>query len=1199
MKELINILVVVTLVILSNTSFAQGNTCTAPLVIPSLPYSQSNFSVCGTGNDYTNTSTPCNGHSMNGEEKVFAYTPTVTEDVLITYESDSWDGGFYMFDACPFNSGSCLHQDNDIDTFDPTSLCQVTLTAGQTYYFVFSYWPDGGWNDCTDFTFDFSIESLSSTPTTQDCLGAIPLCQSTYSETNAYSGVGNIKCEVDPSNSCLGDGEKNSVWYTFTTNTAGDINFSITPNNGSDDYDWAVYDLTTATCNDIYSDASLEVRCNWSGNLGCGGVTGPNGNTSGTCGGQNTSPISGVAAGNTYAILVSQYSSSTNGYTIDFSASTASLYDNVPPTFDSILSPIPCGATEITFFLSENVLCNTADASDFVLTGPGGPYTLSNISSTVCDIGGSYDDEFTLDVSPPLITSGNFTFSVNTSASGSFTDICNNAAVPTSFNFIIDNISTSLNITDNTSCGTCNGNASVTATGGTTPYTYLWSNGETSSTTSSTLCAGTYAIIVTDNVGCLAVDSATVLDNVVCGPTAVLSANDTTICQGQSIVLSATASGTTGYTFDWLGGGINGNTAVNTSSNSQTETPASTTTYYVIVTDDNGDKDTANLLIIVNPNVVNNLSLSTCQGDSAFLGGSYQTTAGTYIDVYASSLNCDSTVNTTLSITPLGNPSYTYSASAYCLSDPDPSATITGSTGGTFTINNGGTINASTGAINITASGAGTFNITYATGGICSDTLITTITLNSAFDATITAVGPFCENASSVNLSGVSSGGVWSGTGITDAALGTFDPATAGVGTHTITYTISGSCGDTDTESIIVNATDDAGFSYPLTSYCVSDPNPIATITGLSGGNFTINNGASINTSTGEINLIASGAGNFDVTYTTNGSCPSTQTVSITIAGSDATITNPGNFCINNSPATFTAASPGGLWSGTGITDINAGTFNPATATPGTWRIKYTISGSCSDIDSVDITVFDLPTVVAGNDTTVCDGNSITLSGTGTASNYTWNNGITDNVSFVVSGTSKYIVTGVDGNTCFKSDSLIVTALALPNLNPVIANETCLENEDGTITLNVNNGTPSYVYQWGTGDSESFIEGLSEGSYSVTVTDSNNCVTSESYLMINDNSDCDFDVFVPNVFSPNGDNNNDILFVRGKGIATISFTIFNRWGNKVFESNNIKDGWDGTYNGSYLNNSVFVYYLTVLYIDGSGKTLKGNVSIIK
>lgn len=91
----------------------------------------------------------------------------------------------------------------------------------------------------------------------------------------------------------------------------------------------------------------------------------------------------------------------------------------------------------------------------------------------------------------------------------------------------------------------------------------------------------------------------------------------------------------------------------------------------------------------------------------------------------------------------------------------------------------------------------------------------------------------------------------------------------------------------------------------------------------------------------------------------------------------------------------------------------------------------------------------------------------------------------------------------------------------------------------------------------------------------------------------------DNNFFVPNAFSPNGDGNNDFLFVRGKNIVELNFAIYSRWGEKVFETINISEGWDGTFRGEKMESAVFAYYLTLTYADGKTEVKKGNISLIR
>jgi gliding motility-associated-like protein len=89
------------------------------------------------------------------------------------------------------------------------------------------------------------------------------------------------------------------------------------------------------------------------------------------------------------------------------------------------------------------------------------------------------------------------------------------------------------------------------------------------------------------------------------------------------------------------------------------------------------------------------------------------------------------------------------------------------------------------------------------------------------------------------------------------------------------------------------------------------------------------------------------------------------------------------------------------------------------------------------------------------------------------------------------------------------------------------------------------------------------------------------------------------DIFIPNIFSPNGDLNNDVFYVRSHTIAEMTFCIYNRWGEKVFESKDINKGWDGTYKNEKCNTSVFVYYLEATLVDGRKVGRQGNVTLVR
>ncbi len=105
--------------------------------------------------------------------------------------------------------------------------------------------------------------------------------------------------------------------------------------------------------------------------------------------------------------------------------------------------------------------------------------------------------------------------------------------------------------------------------------------------------------------------------------------------------------------------------------------------------------------------------------------------------------------------------------------------------------------------------------------------------------------------------------------------------------------------------------------------------------------------------------------------------------------------------------------------------------------------------------------------------------------------------------------------------------------------------------------------------------------------------------TNHTPIALSHNLEISGNVFVANVFSPNGDGFNDFLFARGKAIDEIHFTIFDRWGEKVFETTNVNIGWDGTYKGEQLNTAVFVYIVQGKFKNGDPINKKGNFTLLR
>ena len=121
-----------------------------------------------------------------------------------------------------------------------------------------------------------------------------------------------------------------------------------------------------------------------------------------------------------------------------------------------------------------------------------------------------------------------------------------------------------------------------------------------------------------------------------------------------------------------------------------------------------------------------------------------------------------------------------------------------------------------------------------------------------------------------------------------------------------------------------------------------------------------------------------------------------------------------------------------------------------------------------------------------------------------------------------------------------------------------------------------------------------------EYTYIVTFIDPESGCAAERTVTVTVVNDCGREnLFFPNLFTPNDDGMNDILYLRGVFVDEVFFAIYDRWGEKVFESNSLNDGWDGTFKGQKLGNDVYGYYLRVRCENGEEYYQQGNVTLMR
>ena len=402
----------------------------------------------------------------------------------------------------------------------------------------------------------FAIQfSSAQNPSIHDCLGAIPVCQKVYVENLPPTGFGEIK-EINNSINCIPD-ENNSIWYVFTVNKTGKFGFLLTPNDPTEDYDWALFDMTNANCEDIFDNPDLLVSCNAAGRSVCAGPTGATGETNFSIQGQNClenppsirdgfSPFNDlvdVVAGNTYVLLVNHFEG-TNGYEIDFGLSTdIGIFDEVDPVLESPTFSANCDGEDLAIQFSEYIQCATIDVSNFQLMGPNGAHSLS-FSSVNCDAGGLYSKNFNLSVTPPLLSGQRYDLGLIVDGISEALDLCDNPASSISFSISGPSPnSSSLDLgPDVTTCPGENITLDATITNA---ISYLWQDGSTDPMLVANV-GGTYSVTVTTDCGEVVDEIEVNIAQDGEGPSVDLG-EDFTICSGEVATLNASFPGAVAY----------------------------------------------------------------------------------------------------------------------------------------------------------------------------------------------------------------------------------------------------------------------------------------------------------------------------------------------------------------------------------------------------------------------------------------------------------------------------------------------------------------------------------------------------------------------------------------------------------------------------------------------------------------------------
>ncbi len=631
----------------------------------------------------------------------------------------------------------------------------------------------------------------------------------------------------------------------------------------------------------------------------------------------------------------------------------------------------------------------------------------------------------------------------------------------------------------------CAGDSTTLTGNGATSYNWMPGNVNGSPITVTPAATTTYTVTGTAANGCTSTAQVTVTINPL--PTPGATATPATICAGQTSTLAATG----GTAYNWNGGSL-----VNATGTPQTVSPVTTTTYTVLVTDGNGCSDSTQVTLTVNPVPVADAGTdqTICSGNPATLtatgGGTYSWNGGTLVNA-SGATQTDSPGTTT---------SYTVTVTnGFGCTDED---TIVVNVNLTPTIAAGADTALCTGdTIQLSATGAGTYNwnpatglsnatisnpqafpsvtttytvtLTAANGCAANDTI--TVNVNARPTATASNDTTVCEGTS-VNLA-ASGGGTysWNGGTLVNApgATQTVNPAITT--SYTVVVTAANGCTDEDTISIAVNALP-ATAAGPDVSIC---PNSSIQLNATGATNYSWSPAAGLDF-TNISNPVASPAvtTTYIVTGTSAQGCTFDDTITVTVSNNLSVFAGPDvMICTGDTVLLTTGGGATYSWSPAAtLQSPSSDSTNAFPSTTTTYTVQVTDANNCTGTDSVTVFVNGPVSLTTAGATTICIGQSATISATPANGNtpytFTWSNSLTGPGPHTVSPTvtTTYSVSVTDSLGCSSSQQTVTVTVNPPLAMSVLSNAVICQGGNASLTANVTGGDGNYTYDWQPGN---------------------------------------------------------------------------------------------------------------------------------
>ena len=787
------------------------------------------------------------------------------------------------------------------------------------------------------------------------------------------------------------------------------------------------------------------------------------------------------------------------------------------------------------------------------------------------------------------------------------------------------------NISNNLILTCSNPTINVQATGG---VSYQWSNGLSNAANQSLTQPGTYTVTVIGSNSCTATSSITITSNQT-APAAVITNNTgSTVLHCNQSQINVTASG--GVSYLWSNG-LGTNPTVNLTAGG---------TYTVTVTGANGCPDTEIITInqLQNPTVTVS-AITMCAGGTGTLTAVPSTPGGTfvwtqfpsnvqlpgnassvivspttnsiynvqYFDIY----NCPSNTsmaNVTVNQTPVANISGTSTICSGNTAILTANSSLTGANG-FYTWN---PITSSSQTVSVTPMTSTNYSVIYTLNGCPSAAANHLVTVYQTPVVTVNNVGICTGGQATLTANPDIAGGTYSwNTFPTPATTQSITVQPSSTSTFTVVYTSPNNC-PSQSATATVSVTDVPSVVLNDINVCEGQSGNLTAVPSVPGGVFSWTPGGM---GSATLSVTPDSSMNVSVVYILNG-CPSiSDTAFVTVINTPSVSIADTAICANQT-ATLTAipSTQGGtfLWSTGGTTSsINV---NPTSTS--LYSVTYFDNGCASPTAFATVTVDPIPVVSFDVDITEgCLPLTVNLTNTTlNTTNCTWNienNGVLNecgelSYTFQTAGCYDISLTTDSPNGCTNTLMLsdLICAYASPNADFSLS-ATELNVSDPIVTIN-NNSTGAVDYIWNYGDNTTdtsiynpeshLFEGYLDSMYTISLIaiSENGCVDSMNQIItFND----DVTIYAPNSFTPDEDGLNEIwLPVISSGINTNSYQlrIFNRWGQEFFATNNILQGWDGTYLGDKVQDGTYSFQLTY---SKSGQTKKnvivGHINLIR